>query len=297
MAFSNLTHRQISRKKAVIIAASLALLGGIALFLYGEWTTSVGIEGVFHYLFRMIGLILLGMSLLIFGIALITRMATVFRKMDPIDRKETVSRATQQILTAFLNVLVYGGLFLLAMGGLSALDGASLIRVAIVFVVWIFCVMSFIAYRRYRKKHKMSYSIMGEIGVSLLLLFLGAGMFWVGASGTTDAAQDLSEGPKAEDMFLVDAELENPHWRYQFIVQPNHVLTFYTADENRIVLYVLEADVDKAKAINDLGNFVHVTYYPRTQVFCEAQLWKDGRQAMGPELMARLHETYDLVLS
>ena len=112
MAFSNLTHRQISRKKAVIIAASLALLGGIALFLYGEWTTSVGIEGVFHYLFRMIGLILLGMSLLIFGIALITRMATVFRKMDPIDRKETVSRATQQILTAFLNVLVYGGLFL-----------------------------------------------------------------------------------------------------------------------------------------------------------------------------------------
>ncbi len=95
---------------------------------------------------------------------------------------------------------------------------------------------------------------------------------------------------------MVEADIDHPSARYSAIMQDQHVLTFCTADEERIVLVVPEKDIAAAKVINDYGNFVHLTYYPRTQVFCEATPWETGVQDMGPDLLEKLVEEYDFDL-
>ena len=62
------------------------------------------------------------------------------------------------------------------------------------------------------------------------------------------------------------------------------------------MLVVPEKDIAAAKVINDYGNFVHLTYYPRTQVFCEATPWETGVQDMDPDLLEKLVEEYDFDL-
>lgn len=110
------------------------------------------------------------------------------------------------------------------------------------------------------------------------------------------AIRDLERGPAQADAFLVDAKIDRPYWKHARILQTKHVLTFFTANEERIVLEVPESDVERAKTINDLGNFVHLVYYPDTQVFCSAERWEDGRQTMGDDLLERLNEEYDFTL-
>lgn len=83
---------------------------------------------------------------------------------------------------------------------------------------------------------------------------------------------------------------------YARFMQADHILTFFTADEGRIVLEVPENDVESAMAINEQVNFVHLAYYPNTQVFCSAQRWAEGRQAIGSDLLGRLGEQYDFNL-
>ncbi len=294
MTSPKLTNLKTSREKVLMTFAVIAILIGSALFFYGEWTVSIGWFGVVHYLLRAVGAAFIGTGVLIIGIWFTIGKVAEFRGKESDARRQIALDAGRQGLTVLLNVLIYGGLFILVMGGLAALDSAGIASVIVVLILWAVCIAGFVAYRRYRKKHKASYAVIGNIGVALVLLLLGAGMFFFGCRDSMSAAQDLRDGPVEADAFLVDARLNNPNWRYRFIVQPNHVLTFYTPDEERIVLEVLDADVDDVKVINDMGNYVHLTYYPHTQIFCDAQLWSEGRQAMGADLMARLDETYDL---
>lgn len=296
MTSGTLTNLQTPHEKVAIGIAGTALLGGAALFIYGEWSVSVGTAGVLHYLLRMIGLLLLGVSLLIIGVWFTRHKAVRLFAKESAERQQILQQCGKQFLTVVLNILIYGGLFILIMGGLSALDGASPLRVVFVLALWAFCITCFVLYRRYRKKHKVGYALIGDVGISLLLSFLSILFLCLGGAGIVNVAQDLNDGPKTADVFLVDARVDNPQWRYRFIIQPNHILTFYTADEKRIVLEFLDADVDRAKVINDLGNFVHLTYYPHTQIFCDAQRWEDGRQMMGQDLLSRLNETYDFDL-
>lgn len=292
MSSGRLTNLQTNPEKVIIAISSGAILIGAALFLYGEWTVGIGAEGVVHYLFQMIGIGLLGAAFLMIDLWFTGRAWIDFRKKSSTEKREIIHQAGKQCLVVILNILVYGSLFLLAIGGISALDHVSVLGVIVVLFVWVLCVVAFIAYRRYRKNHKISYSVLGTIGVSLILFLIGAGMLYLGAPGTANAAQDLKDGPRAADVFLVDARLDNPYWKYRLIKQPEHRLTFYTADEERIVLEVHDTDIDSAKIINDLGNFVHLTYYARTQIFCDATRWDNGKQVMGQDLLTDLQESY-----
>lgn len=159
--------------------------------------------------------------------------------------------------------------------------------------IWVVCIVAFVGYRRFRKKNKMEYGIIGHLGMIVFLALFGVGMLVGFGLNATAAVQDLASGPRTVDVFLAEASIDHPSWRYRFAVQADHVLTFYTPEEERIVLVVLENDVASAKVINDLGNFVHLTYYPNTQVFCNATFWANGEAEMGPELLNKLNEAYD----
>ncbi len=283
---------QARHKKRAIVLSAGAILIGAALFLYGEWTVGTGTEGVIHYLLQTIGIGLVGAACLTIDMVFTGHAFIGFREKGAAERREIIRQAGKQCLVVVLNVFVYGSVFILAMGGISALDHGNIITAIVVLFLWVLCIIIFIAYRRYRKEHKASYSVIGTVGVSLLLLLIGVGMLYLGVSGTASAAQDLKDGPRTADVFIVDARLDNPYWKYRLIKQPEHVLTFYTADEERIVLEVHDTDIDSAKIINDLGNFVHLTYYPRTQIFCDATRWDNGKQVMGQDLLTDLQESY-----
>ena len=283
---------QARHKKRAIVLSAGAILIGAALFLYGEWTVGTGTEGVIHYLLQTIGIGLVGAACLTIDMVFTGHAFIGFREKGAAERREIIRQAGKQCLVVVLNVFVYGSVFILAMGGISALDHGNIITAIVVLFLWVLCIIIFIAYRRYRKEHKVGYSVIGTLGVSLILLLIGAGMLYLGVSGTAHAAQDLKDGPRTADVFIVDARLDNPYWKYRLIKQPEHVLTFYTADEERIVLEVHDTDIDSAKIINDLGNFVHLTYYPRTQIFCDATRWDNGKQVMGQDLLTDLQESY-----
>ncbi len=283
---------QARHKKRAIVLSAGAILIGAALFLYGEWTVGTGTEGVIHYLLQTIGIGLVGAACLTIDMVFTGHAFIGFREKGAAERREIIRQAGKQCLVVVLNVFVYGSVFILAMGGISALDHGNIITAIVVLFLWVLCIIIFIAYRRYRKEHKVGYSVIGTLGVSLILLLIGAGMLYLGVSGTANAAQDLKDGPRTADVFIVDARLDNPYWKYRLIKQPEHVLTFYTADEERIVLEVHDTDIDSAKIINDLGNFVHLTYYPRTQIFCDATRWDNGKQVMGQDLLTDLQESY-----
>ncbi len=282
--------------RTTIIVAAIFLFGGTAAFFCGEWGPGIGKAGVVNVLISACGMALFGISLLMFGIIFATSYIRQFSHLATDKKRDTLERLGRQTLTAVLNVLVYGGLFIVAMGGIAALDADTIGTTIVVIGVWGCCIAAFVLYRRYRKTHKTHYDLFSSVAITLLLLLLGIGVLVGSTLDTSRAAQDLKDEPAEADVFLVDAKIDYPNWRYARIIQAHHILTFFTPDEERIVLEVPENDVNSAKVINELGNFVHLTYYPNTQVFCNAELWNGGRQIMGNDLLDRLNEEYDFEL-
>lgn len=94
--------------------------------------------------------------MLIIGIWFTIGKVAEFRGKEPGVRRQIALDAGRQGLTVLLNVLIYGGLFILVMGGLAAFDSAGIASVIVVLILWAVCIAGFIAYRRYRKKHKAS---------------------------------------------------------------------------------------------------------------------------------------------
>lgn len=278
-------------ERLIILIASLCIIGGGALFLGCQWSTRVGENGVFAKLSESIGVGVLGVGTVIVGI-IFAKWA--FQRLA--SKQDAPKQLAYQFCMALLSLLVYGGIFVVALGGVVALDGASAGTIVVVIAVWILCIAVFIGYRMFRKKHAVHYDAVGFIGLALFMLILGGVLLVISLVGGSDAARDLREGPRTADVFLVDATVDYPSVRYRAFVQKSHVLTFYTANDERIVLEVPENDIAAAKVINDYGNFVHLTYYPHSQIFCGATPWPNGRQAMGEDLLDELGREYDFVL-
>lgn len=290
-----LKHSASKAEKASLIITLVCIFVGAGLYIYGEQATGIGAAGVVNKLLGSLGMAVFSVGLLIVGVLFAKWIISGLGAMSTDDRSETLKALGKQLLVVLLNIIVYGGCVFLFLGGIAALDYASAGVLIAVFGLWALCIAVFIFYRRYRKKHKMSYSLVGY--VAMTLFFLGFATLLITAffrSEAPNAFQDLAEGPTTADVFLVEADIDYPSYRYRAFVQDQHILTFYTADNERIVLRIPEKDVAAAQVINDYGNFVHVTYYPRSQVFCEATPWKEGPQAMGDELLNKLMEEYEL---
>lgn len=280
---------------AILVAAAL-LLGGAIAYFCGEWGPGIGEAGVVSILVSACGLALFGISLVLLGAIFATSYIRQFSNLIPQEKHDILEKLGHQTLTACLNVLVYGGIFIVAMGGIAALDAGNVATTIVVIAVWACCIAAFVLYRRYRKSHKAHYDLFSSAAIPLFLFLFGLCMLVVPIFNAGGVIQDLKNGPSQADVFLVDAKIDYPYWKYGHIIQADHVLTFFTADEERIVLVVPENDVDSAKVINDQGNFVHLTYYPNTQVLCSVDRWNEGRHVMGSDLLGRLGEEYDFDL-
>lgn len=285
-----------SRTRVSLLVVALLVLGGAAAFFCGEWGPGIGKPGVISKLISSCGIGIFGCSLILLGVIFLVSYSRQFFRQSPEKKQATLKALGYQTAIACLNVLVYGGIFVVAMGGISALDAGSIATTMVVLIVWGCCIAAFVFYRRHRKAHKAHYDLFSSAAVTLLFLLLGTVMLVSSLSDTGRSVRDLEHGPSQADVFLVDAKIDHPYWKYGHIVQSDHVLTFFTADEEQIVLEVPENDVESAMVINDHGNFVHLVYYPNTQVLCSAERWSEGRQAMGAELLGRLNEQYDFEL-
>ena len=283
-------------QRGVVLAAGIAVIGGGALFIVGEWTAGVGIQGLIDWLTQNLGILVFGIGIATIGVCFARWLVGDFLAKSSADRRDTLHLLGKQFAIALLNIVVYGGIFIMALGALAALDGASAGTILVVIAIWALCIVVFIGYRRFRHGRKIALSLVGYVAMSVFLCVFGVGMLWLGISSSANAFRDLSEGPVTADVFLVDARIDNPNWRYRIFVQSDHVLTFYTPQDERIVVEVPEQDIGSAKVINDYGNFVHLTYYPQTQIFCDASPWPEGRQVMGEDLLERLNEQYDFEL-
>lgn len=280
-------------EKLALVISCIAILGGAALYFYGEQATGIGWPGLVNKLIGDFGMAVFSIGTCITGLCFVKWIVISFKALKPQDRAITLQRFAKQLLVVVVNILVYGGCIILCLGGLAALDGASFGTLGVVFVVWAACITIFVCYRRYRKKHKVSYDIVKYVAIAAFLLGFGAIMFWVFAqSEAPNALQDLAEGPQTADVLLVEADIDYASARYRAWLQDQHILTFATANDERIVLKVPEKDVAAAQVINKYGNFVHLTYYPRSQIFCEATPWHEGATVMGPDLLDKLVKEY-----
>lgn len=284
-------------ERIFLIISCICIIGGAVLFIYGEQAVGIGQEGVVNKFLGSLGMAVASIGMFIVGCFFVKRIVLGLKSMSASERSKTRKAFARQLSIAALNVLVYGALFILLLGSLTALDGASVGTYFVVFAVWAACIASFVLYRRHRKKHKVSYELLKQPAITAFLFLFAVVILVVFIrSDVPDPFQDLIEGPETAEVLLVEADIDHPSARYSAIMQDQHVLTFCTADEERIVLVVPEKDIAAAKVINDYGNFVHLTYYPRTQVFCEATPWETGVQDMDPNLLEKLVEEYDFDL-
>lgn len=280
-------------ERVSVIVACVAILGGFVLFVYGEQSVGVGTVGVINKLINGIGMGIFSIGVIIVAAWLAKWLVASFVEMNAQERVAAIKLLFKQLFAVVLNVVVYGGVFVLVLGALTALDNASAGTIIVVLITWALCIAVFVFYRKFRKKHKVGYNIVGYVAMPTLLLVLGIAcavlFFGQNASG---AVKDLQDGPKTSDVLLVHDRLDHPSVWYVMVVQTDHILTFYTPDEERIVLEVPDSDIAQAIVIDDYGDFVHLTYYPNTQVFCGATPWPDGRQVMGEELFQKLKAEY-----
>lgn len=280
-------------EKAWLIVACVCILGGGVLFIYGEQATGVGLAGIVTKLVGGLGMTAFSVGVLIVGICFAKWIGASWKALTPAERAATLKALGKQLVVTAINILVYGGCFILCLGGIAALDNASVGTFAVVLIIWAGCIAVFVLYRRYRKKHKMSYKLVGDVALALFLLtFAVVILFAFTRAEIPNAVADIIEGPETADVLLVEANIDYATGRYRAFVQDQHVLTFYTPDEQRIVLIVPEKDVAAAQVINEYGNFVHLTYYPRSQVFCEAAPWNEGASEMGAALLDKLVQEY-----
>lgn len=280
-------------EKAWLIVACVCILTGAVLFIYGEQATGVGFAGIVTKLVGGVGMVAFSIGVLIVGICFAKWIVVGWKARTPSERTITLKALGKQLVVVAINILVYGGCFILCLGGIAALDNASAGTFLVALIIWAGCIAIFVLYRHYRKKHATSYKLIGDVALTAFLLaFAVFILFAFTRAEIPNAVQDILEGPETADVLLVEADIDYATGRYRAFVQDQHVLTFYTPNEERIVLLVPEKDVAAAQVINKYGNFVHLTYYPRTQVFCEAAPWPEGASEMGPELLDKLVREY-----
>lgn len=142
-------------ERIFLIISCICIIGGAVLFIYGEQAVGIGQEGVVNKFLGSLGMAVASIGMFIVGCFFVKRIVLGLKSMSASERSKTRKAFVRQLSIAALNVLVYGELFILLLGSLTALDGASVGTYFVVFAVWAACIASFVLYRRHRKKHKI----------------------------------------------------------------------------------------------------------------------------------------------
>lgn len=264
--------RSTGWQKVSLIVAGLAVLVSLALILYGDWGSSVGRAGLFSRLSTAAGFFLFGLSLAGFFAVFA---GDLWRNRQTCLRDGSWVRWLwlRELAVVLLNILVYGGIFILAMGALSSLDGADAAHIAVVVVVWALCIAGFAVYRRHRKRHRATYDAIGPVALTAFCAAMAVLGVFMGSDVGTGSVADLVHGPQTELCVLSDVEVNAPTGRYRALSQTILQCDFTTMSGEPVRVEVAEKDVGALEPVVDaaeVGDAVWLTFYPRSHVLVSA---------------------------
>ena len=260
-------------QRIVLVVAAVGTLVSFALILGGEWGPSVGLAGLLSRLGFAAGFfafaVAIGCFFVVFAVDL-RRTRRVEAREGRLDRWLWL----RELGVIALNILVYGGAFILAMGGLSSLDGAGAGQVATVAAAWVLCVVGVVLYRRHRKRRRVAYDEAGPVLLTAFLAALCALGLFVGVDAGGGALVDLVRGPQVELCALVDVREDKPSGRYRALSPTVLACEFVTASGESVRVDVAQQDATALQSTVDAaqaGKAVLVTYYPHSRTLVSAE--------------------------
>lgn len=188
------------------------------------------------------------------------------------DTRRAANRAVlgREVAALVLNLLIYGGGAILALGAFSSLDRAnSFAHVALVILVCAACVAAIVLWRRHRVKSCFRFTALSNVGVLLLFAALALVGLVPGLIVGSQVAYDLVAGSRSEVCTLVELDEYHPTGRLAGFRQDTYSFAFATQNGEEVRVHVAEAD-KAALAGLDEGDEVHLTYYPHSGVLVSA---------------------------
>lgn len=237
--------------RAIIVAGTALLIVGFLGILIGEFGCSVGQPGVLCWIAGP-----LGIFFAVFMFRHMVRKAAGQRILT----KENVRGAAVELGVIFLNVLIYGGCAIIALGALTAMDSAPFIALPVI----AFAILGFASYRIYRKRHPFPYEYTSKAWVVVVLAILGIFMVPRMANATSGIA-DLAEGPQTAVVELLDLDVNRPTGRYAGIRTTDYIARFGFGSKRDFTLIVKAQDKEALMPLTETRGLVTVTYYPNSQ--------------------------------
>lgn len=187
----------------------------------------------------------------------------------PLD-KAALARET---VTLLLNLLIYGGGAIVALGAFSSLDRAdSFAHVALVVAVCAACVAAIVFWRRHRVRSGVRFTMLSNVGVFVLFAALALVGLIPGLVVGSQVASDMVVGPRTEMCVLQEFAEHHPAGRLAGMQQDTFSLAFATQDGKEARVTVAEADRAALVGVTEVGSEVELTYYPHAGVLVSAKL-------------------------
>ena len=269
-------------KKAVGIVALAVLFGSFGLLAIGEWAPSVGYVGLLRNLCTAAGFMLFALSFVCFAVMLV--MASQGRKGGAsAGFAATAAQFVREAGRFVLACIAYAGSAFVALGVIVAFgEGAPTpVRLLKLVAVLAVCIGVAVSYRFYRKRHPVSYEMLGSASIAALFVLLTIGSLTIGVIQAKDTLVDLMRGPQTELCWLAEVEEDRATGRYRGFSQDTLEMTFKTLDDRPIHISVAENDRPSLADVASADGVVWLTYFPESGVYMAAEPGMDDYLAMG----------------
>lgn len=263
-------------EKALAIGGLVALFGGFAALIYGEFAPSVGFQGLVDQGIGGAGFLAMGAGVLCF-VPLVARDPWRARPRTSEGRRMARRKAAREACIIALNLVCYVGTALVALGALTALDRAPIAAGA----TFVLCIATFLLYRRHRKRNRQTYELIKPIGIVLVMLAFSAAAATAGGLQASRAAADTLEGPRKQTCVLSGFDEHRPTGRFASLSTAELVVEFIGEDGQSVRLSIKEQDRAVLRQIVDANGIARITYYPRTGVFVDAEPLGENRATDG----------------
>lgn len=262
----------MSSKKVIGIVAVVVLFSAFGILLAGEWAPSIGYVGLFRYLLIAAGFVLFAFSFVGFAILLVS-IAQERKGGVRANFGATAVKLAREIARFVVACIAYVGSGFVALAVIVAFGEGdpTPVRLLKLLVVLAACIGVVVLYRIYRKKHPVSFDMLGKAGVAALFVLLTMFGFAAGAFQARDAVIDLLHGPQTDLCWLVDVEEDRATGRYSGFSQDSIVMTFRTVDERDVVITVAERDSSKLSDEANAEGALRLTYFPESGVYVSAK--------------------------
>ena len=262
----------MSSKKVIGIVAVVVLFSAFGILLAGEWAPSIGYVGLFRYLLIAAGFVLFAFSFVGFAILLVS-IAQERKGGVRANFGATAVKLAREIARFVVACIAYMGSGFVALAVIVAFGEGdpTPVRLLKLLVVLAACIGVVVLYRIYRKKHPVSFDMLGKAGVAALFVLLTMFGFAAGAFQARDAVIDLLHGPQTDLCWLVDVEEDRATGRYSGFSQDSIVMTFRTVDERDVVITVAERDSSKLSDVANAEGALRLTYFPESGVYVSAK--------------------------